>query len=233
MDFVSSLSEKTERLRELETEIRELKQMVGTKKTQIEKMRKEMTEKIEKAEFELTEAKLKKEPDGKILSVDKERQIVYVDLTRKDKLIAGLKFKVFEIGRGGIKKDKGEIEIIKIGEDRSIGVITEVIDENRPIVAGDYVYDIHFERGKPRHFAFIGLVQGRYSWESLKELIKRNGDYFDDEITEETDYVVVGIIKYDKEHKYLINPGFEKADRLGIRMITERHLYQYLGLPWR
>jgi hypothetical protein len=189
---------------------------------QLEKDLHEMRERLDWLTLGFEEAKAKKEADGKIVSVDRELGLVYLDLGRLERVIPGMLFKVYSLKKGGTKADRGLIRLVEVGEKHSKGII---VVEPSPIREGDFVYDEFFEPGRPRTFAFAGELIGRIPSGELAKLIRGFGDKFTPVANAKTDFLVVGR-GYEKDPNYAI------AQKWGIKVIREKDLYRYLGLTW-
>lgn len=170
------------------------------------------------------EARERREPDGEVVGVIGERQIAYIDLLHKDRLFRGTKFRVYSPERGGIKIDKGEVEVIEVRENgTSIVSITKVIDPKDPIKPGDRIYNEMYEKGKARYIAFAGRLPGRLSNDEAANIIRKFGDFYQERVDEKTNYLVVG-------EGYETDPNWALAQEWGVKILLERTLHEYLGV---
>lgn len=185
------------------------------------------------------EAKERKEPDGTILSIDETDGLVYVDLVHADRIFKGTRFKVYSLEKGGVKLDKGEIEVAEVRrEGSSKAAIVKVSKADDPLRVGDRIYNEFFERGKARRIAFAGRLTGTLSNEEASRKIRDFGDLYQDKVDETTNYVVVGEGYAgpdgqfgDEKTSADDHPNFRLAQELGVKILLERHLYEYLGVP--
>ncbi|MBI2931857.1 MAG: hypothetical protein HYY16_09415 [Planctomycetes bacterium] len=171
------------------------------------------------------EAKERKEPDGVVLAVDPEDNTAFIDLVHRDRIFKGTKFKVYSLEKGGTKVDKGEVEVIEVRPELSSRVaITSTTDPKDPIKPGDRIYNEFYEKGKVRYIAIAGRLSGKLSNEEAARLIREFGDVFQDKVDERTHYVVVG-------EGYENHPNYLLALEWGVKIMVERHLFDYLGVP--
>jgi len=168
-------------------------------------------------------AEERRDPDGLVLAVDDKLQIVWIDVTHADRLFRGTKFKVYSLRKGGEKVDKGEIEVVEVGKDRSKAAVVSLLTED-PIYPEDRVYNSYFERGTPRRIAFAGRFTGKLSNQEAERALREFGDQVQARVDENTDFVVVG-------EGFETHPNFESARVWGVKILLERYLYEYLGIP--
>ncbi len=187
------------------------------------------------------EAKERREPDGEILAVVDSRQIAYIDLLHKDRLFRGTKFSVYSLEKGGIKIDKGEVEVIEVRDSgSSVVAITKTDNASDPIKTGDRIYNEVYEKGKPRYVAVAGRLRGRLSNEEAASLLRKQGDFYQEKVDERTNYLVVGEgyagrdgvagLKAEDPGAADDDPNFRLAREWGVKILLERTLYDYLGV---
>lgn len=190
---------------ELEKEIAELQKRIDTVK---------MTKELAKERIE--------EADGRILAVDSEMRYAYIDIGRKDGVTRGGVFLVFDLLKGGKKKEKGEVRVEEVHEHVSKVSIIKEFDPDDPVVKGDLIFSEVFEREKVKVFVFIGRMRGKYTNEEARRKIMEVGWQVADKVTPETSYVVLG-------EGFEEDENFEEARRLGVHIIREHELIEMLG----
>ena len=122
-----------------------------------------------------------------------------------------------------MKIDKGVVEVIEVGKERSkVAIISQITEE--PIQAEDRIYNEYFERDKPRFITFAGRFNGKLSNIEAARAVEKFGDTFQDKVNEHTNYVVLG-------EGYEHDPNFLIASEFGIKLLLEKYLYEYLGIP--
>ena len=140
------------------------------------------------------------EPDARIVKIDIETNVVYLDIGSDDHVYRGLTFSVYDqsapIPEDG--KGKAEIEIFYVGrnvsgaqinssstknaivpEDMVVNLIWDSETSNSFVVAGDFDFD---GDGRPEQNGF----------EKIEQLIERWGGRTVDDISIETDFMVAG-----------------------------------------
>lgn len=184
-----------------------------------------------------------KQPDGEIYSSSSDNDTCYVDLNRKDRLLRGMLFEVFRYKKGGKEVPRGLVQIIQVGEKMSKARIVERVYNGRtykmadrrdlpdhvlrefkidPLGGGDMIRNRLYDKTKKRVFVIAGKLTSSYKNEEAKRLIEELGDEVMPNISERTDFIVLGL-GYEKDKNYL------KAKELGIPKMSERELLMVLG----
>ncbi len=211
-----SIQEQLEKLAEItakgEEEMKVLRKDLGNVKDRIDQFQK-------RSEL----ARASTEADGRITHSVPTQNYAWIDLGSKHTLLAGTRFEVFGLDKGGKKVPKGEIEVLKVWEDNSQVAIIKTLDSERPIEGGDYITNEVFDRSKTKVFAFAGRFTGKYSNEEAKKKIEEIGGAVVELATLDTAYVVVG-----KDFESDIN--YAKAQDWGIIIIREKDLYELMGI---
>ena len=153
--------------------------------------------------------------DGKILSVDSRNKLVFIDIGSSDKAYRGLTFSVYDknipIPKDG--KPKAEIEVFDTQQDISVARIVSH-ESNQPIVPGDIVVNLIWDKDETNVFVIAGEFDfngdgvGDYNGRSkIVDLVERWGGKVADEISVETDFVVLG-----SPPKILTRPTHEQLE---------------------
>lgn len=154
-------------------------------------------------------------PDGKILLIDESTKIVHINLGSDDHVYRGLTFSVYEkntpIPKTG--KGKAEIEVFNVGKNISSARITSSNPKN-PIIVDDAVANLIWDSDKTNVFVVAGEFDlngdGKIDYdgaEKIKALIKKWGGRATDEISIDTDYLVLGTTPI-----VLQRPTFEQTE---------------------
>ena len=140
-------------------------------------------------------------PDARIVRVDLQNGLVTLDVGAKDHVYRGLTFAIYQ-SNTPIPEDgqgKAEIEVFQVGEQVSVARILRS-DKRNPVVAADLVVNLIWDPKTSNQFVVIGdfdLNQdGRIDpagAAQVKELIGRWGGRIQDDVTIDTDFIVVGI----------------------------------------
>ncbi len=140
-------------------------------------------------------------PDGKIMLVDNQLNVVHLNVGRKDKVYRGLTFAVYDknapIPPDG--KGKAEVEVFDVQDDFSVARIVKA-EIRRPIVADDVVANLIWDSDKRNLFVVAGnftqedAPEGELSItpDMIKLLITKWGGAVADEVGVNTDYLVLG-----------------------------------------
>lgn len=240
-DGPKGVAEKKARLNEISDQVAEQERRLAQFKDENDLKIRELESRINWFKHRREEARERREPDGEIVGVVEGRELAYIDLLHKDRLFRGTKFRVYAPHKGGVKIDKGEVEVLEVREaGSSIVAVTRVMDPSDPIRPGDRIYNEVFEKGRPRYIAIAGRLSGRLSNEEAATLIRRFGDHYQDRVDRRTDFIVVGEGYAGPDGKPGTTdgdpvgeddaPNFKLAREWGVRMILERTLYEYLGV---
>ena len=120
-------------------------------------------------------------PDGYITFVDLDRREVQVNINRHQGARPQMKMTIFDADSPGIptEKPKGNIELIQVGDQYSIGRIDRVNSTIDPIRVGDIVYSPAWSPEEPMRFALIGKIDvnrdGKDDRQDLKRMIEDAG----------------------------------------------------------
>lgn len=210
-------------LREKRLELETLRAKFKAERAALEAKRQEIQTRINHIKFKREEAEERKEPDGTVISVDLDRQLVYINLTRKDRLFRFMRFNVFAMEKGMVKVDRGIVELIDIGEEYSVCSIVRQTDPRNPIKKGDLFYNTYYDRDVPNHIVIAGRLT-RYSREEVAQKLRELGDVYQERVDDKTNYCIVG-------EGYENDPVYAAARDMGVRILVERYIYEYLGFP--
>lgn len=137
-------------------------------------------------------------PDGKVMLVDND--IVHLNIGSDDRVYRGLTFQIYnkgmpipENGRG-----KAEIEVFDVGKNVAQARVTRS-ERRRPIVAGDIVGNLVWDRDRTNTFVVVGDFDlngdGKPEYDAfdkLNTLIRKWGGKVADTVAVDTDYLVLG-----------------------------------------
>jgi len=163
------------------------------------------------------------EVDGEITNVAGGLRLAYVNLGRRQRLQRGMKFSVFHYGPGGVPQKKGEIEILDVQEELSKAAILSLRNERDPLVEGDLIANPIYRPNTTPNFVLCGQMR-RYSNDELGRLIEETGGKIQTKVSVDTDYVVAG----GDKAKYETDPNFRDAMQLGLRVMSEQDLLEFL-----
>lgn len=184
--------------------------------------------------------------DGVILSYDWKTRTGTVNLGARERVKAGYEFDVYTTRPGPEGPEKrimlGRIKLFTVRPETSLFKALESPHESpmRPIMAGHAVRSKLYDRRDRKVFVLKGWFPagGDYSKASLAGLIFKNGGIVDDDLTLDTDYLVMGV--YDEKGvpnpsaaaKLAIAEGaaaYKQADHSGTATILSvQKLLKYL-----
>jgi hypothetical protein len=140
------------------------------------------------------------EPDAQIVRVDLQNGIVYLDAGTQDHIYRGLTFAVYDrnkpIPESG--EGKAEIEVFQVNQQASAARIIKS-DKKNPIVKEDIVANLIWDSKTSNRFVVIGEFDinndgrpDRDGRQRIIELIQRWGGTLMDDVTVDTDFLVIG-----------------------------------------
>jgi len=154
-------------------------------------------------------------PDGKVILIDKQNNIVHLSIGSKDQVYRGLAFTIYDkympIPKDG--KGKAEVEVFDVEETISVAKIIPSVN-NRPILLNDKVANLIWSSDKANVFVVAGDFDldgnGSIDYDGvrkIKALIEKWGGKVAENISVETDFVLLG-----KQPRSLSEPTFEQRE---------------------
>ena len=146
------------------------------------------------------------QPDGKIILIDPQSKIVHINIGSDDRVYPGLTFEVYDkslpIPKDG--RGKAEIEVFDVGKTISSARIVTIPNPRNPIIQEDVIANLIWDKSTQNTFVVTGDFQNGDS-EKIKALIEKWGGFVENEVTANTDYVVLG-----NPPKLLMRPTVEQ-----------------------
>ena len=139
-------------------------------------------------------------PDGRIVSVNAQQGIVYLDLGSDAHIYRGLTFAVYDRANPVPEDGKGKAEI-KVFDVRSKVSVARIISEDKenPVLPEDIIVNLIWDKDKPNTFYVSGQFDldgdgkiDNYGTDKVVHLIKQWGGIVTDVIDINTDFVVAG-----------------------------------------
>ncbi len=149
-------------------QLREAQSQVEMKETEIERLKNRIRE-LERifGQFLLEGPRMELEADGQISAVVPQENLVYINLGRKDRLILGMKFEVFDAATGIILEErqgpgrvrelrgKATIEVVQMAEQSATcRVVRRAYGEQ--VVVGDLITNIVYDKSRTFKFFVYG-----------------------------------------------------------------------------
>lgn len=209
-------------------ELNELRKKNAEEVVRLEKARDELQVRLDWLILKIKEEREKKEPDGKVIFSDLERNIARINLKYGDRIFVGTRFWIFSIDIDGSKTDRGQVEVIEINDQYSVIKPIEIYHKDYKLNEGDCVFDEFYDKTKPKTFAVAGRLTWRLGLEELVKRLEANGDIYHKIVTDtkiqRTNYIILG-------KDYENDPNWALAQKFAVKPILERHLYHSLGIP--
>jgi hypothetical protein len=158
-------------------------------------------------------------PDGKIILIDDQAQVVHLNIGIEDHVYQGLTFTVYDRGASipADGKGKAEIEVFDLAKTYSAARITKS-KLNSPILQGDLVANLIWDPDRTNVFVVAGdfdldnngQIDGNGP-DKIKKLIEKWGGRVDNTISIDTNYLVLGeqpqILQKPTPEELDINPS--------------------------
>lgn len=140
------------------------------------------------------------EPDGKIILIDDQTQVVHLNKGSDDRIYQGLTFTVYDRGSSVTKDGKGkaEVEVFDVAKNYSAARIIQS-ELNKPILQGDIVANLIWDSDRTNVFVIAGEfdldkdekidVGGA---DRIRTLVEKWGGQVADTISINTDFVILG-----------------------------------------
>ncbi|MBU0617314.1 MAG: hypothetical protein KKI02_06340, partial [Planctomycetes bacterium] len=139
--------------------------------------------------------------DGRVLRAIPGSDVIYINLGEKDRIKPGLTFEVFSPTAAGERdgfRGKASVEVAAVMDTTAECLVTRAV-RGRPIVEGDVVVNIAYERNRLPKFVVRGEFDLNYDaqndWDGLEKvtaIIQAWGGQVVDSVDENTDFLVVG-----------------------------------------
>lgn len=172
-------------------------------------------------------------PDATVVSVDMQTDTVFIDAGSNDHVYVGLTFSIFD-KNAPIPEDglgKAEIEVFGVTETVSVARFVSHSKKN-PVVPEDIVVNLIWDSEKSNSFVVAGNFDfdrngkidhdGR---EKIVQLVERWGGRILDEVTIETDFVVLGtrprVMKKPSRSDYEIDPMIKQRYETSQRKVSQ------------
>ena len=157
------------------------------------------------------------EPAGTVILVDEVAGIM-VDIGHREGVRRNLKFDIFRQRPDGTREKRGTLIIKSVFEQISRGVLEEGINPVGVVATDDIIINPAFDPGRKRVFVADTTFTDPER-ETLRELLAEYGSVLEDEVTPQTDYLIVGRRRGGK---------VEEAEMWNIPLIRQEDLRRFL-----
>jgi hypothetical protein len=186
--------------------------------------------------------------DGNITNVSQGGNMVWINLGSADSLRPLVTFSVYDSDTNDTSKmdPKGTIEVTAVMADHQAEARITSDDPRNPILRGDKIYSPAWQRGRPLHFAFTGIVDvnddGNSDLQLVRNLVTLNDGVVDAYLSDEgnvegamsvsTRYLVLGDVPQGAlriKHSDGWGNMNKEAVSLGIETITLDQFLDQMG----
>jgi len=165
-------------------------------------------------------------PDGKVLSYDPTTGKAFIDIGSSDMLRRGTRFRVYEVGKGGVRTAKCWLTVTNTGPNMS----ECHVDSGGAPDANDILINPVFDKGDTVRFVMLGELTGRYNRETAARILGKLGAKVEDSVNIRTDFLVLGMKESEDEDDIEDRDDYKNAQRWGVEMIRARDLQPFLQL---
>jgi len=173
------------------------------------------------------------QPDARIVDIDRQTNVVYLDIGSSDHVYRGLTFSVYDknvpIPEDG--KGKAEIEVFHVSDTVSAARINTSSKKN-PIVHEDIVANLIWDSKTSNVFVVAGQFDfdrdgriDRDGKEKVEQLIERWGGHLATEVTINTDFVVLGVpgrsLEKPTRQQVELDPMVEQRYQASVASVQE------------
>ncbi len=157
------------------------------------------------------------EPAGTVILVDEVAGIM-VDIGHREGVRRNLKFDIFRQRADGSREKRGTLVIKSVFEQISRGVLEEGINPVGVVTTDDIIINPAFDAARKRVFV-ADTTFTEPERETLRELLAEYGSVLEDEVTPQTDYLIVGRRRGGK---------VEEAEMWNVPLIRQEDLRRFL-----
>lgn len=140
------------------------------------------------------------QPDGEVILVDEAAGVVRVNLGSEDRVYRGLTFAVYDRSAGVTPNEEPKAQVEVFAVDRRTSAARILSAERRnPIITGDIVANLIWDCDARNQFVIAGHFDldgdGKLDYDAIRKiesLIQKWGGTVSNEVSAETDYVILG-----------------------------------------
>ncbi len=215
------------KVRESQTELETSRETFNKEKQGLLTDRKDLESTVRAVKSEQRIKRATVTSDGKVLSADPKTGAVFIDLTSKNMVRRGTRFKVFENGKGGERIHKGYVTVTDVGAAMSEAKVDESTGSGA-IGAGDWLYSPIFEASETVTFAFLGQLPGRYSREVASRILENAGAKIGEKVDVSTTFLVLGEKEDAEAEELTASADYKNALLWGVEIIRAQDLAPFL-----
>jgi hypothetical protein len=173
-------------------------------------------------------------PDGKVLDVSEKLNLAWIDLSKGNRLYAGMRFTIVD-GRPGNDTIKARCEVLQVGDVMSEVLFFDQRDPFDPPTSGDIIYNPIYDPVGIRNAVLVGRFSGTYNENEVRALLDGIRINLQDKLDKTTDYLVVGAeLYFDEDGEPLEDPMqpsdlpvYKEAEAMGVRIVPIKLINDY------
>ncbi len=230
-DLERQVSEARENFKASDNGINKLKQELADTRAGFERDRLSLQTRMDEQGRKLNS--FVKEPeraDAKLLQVSKDLGLGWIDIGSKERLAAGMKFRVVS-GSHNSKQVKAWCEVTNVKGGMAEVRLYDQADPMDPPVAGDVVFNPLFDPRGER----AALLIGRLDHNQIEPLLKGMGMGVQTKLDKSTDFLIVGGEMYTDENGQPVETPIQPSDlsvykdavAQGVQIVLVKDLRQY------
>lgn len=170
-------------------------------------------------------------PDGTVLAVSSELGRAWIDRGADDRVTVGM---TFEVRNANTNAVKGKLRITAVEAGRSEATVVSQVDQYDPVRADDIILNAVYDPSRKPVAALLGNGFGKYNANDMRSMLERVGIEVREEVSAETDYLLLGTPFFDEETGDVMNwdssDSHKAATSLSVAVIPMRDWSQWLGL---
>ncbi len=168
--------------------------------------------------------------DGSVLTAASDLGVVWIDRGFSQRVTAGMEF---EVRNAVTQKVKGRVKVTRTEQNRSEAKILAQADKYDPIRTDDRIFNAVYDATRTPVAALLGNGFGRYDAADLRAMLKDVGVEVRDQVTSETDILLLGTPFFDEETGDMMpwegTEAYKSATALAVEVIPMRDWLQWLG----
>lgn len=199
-DFSQLIAERDASLKQIEAQIAQKDQEIATLKRRINELQPKAGEGRGIAVVDAATL-----PDGAIASILQEENLVYIDRGRRQHIVPGMTFEVYDRATGVARDEHGDlrgkatIEVVSMSDESSVARIVRRVPR-KSVLEGDIIANAVYDP----NYKFKFMVFGDFDIDQIgqpsssdklriKTVITQWGGTLTDDLTYDTDFLVLGI----------------------------------------
>jgi hypothetical protein len=138
------------------------------------------------------EIALKEDPkDGEVLVADQRKGLVFIDRGRNFRVAPDMKFRVWRLGKGNVREDVAEVEVIEVDDTRSTCRILKWFNTRVPVAQGMSISNPFYDPHKKLRIHIYGNLR-YYPSDLAKRRLAESGCTVSDRLDDTVNVVVLG-----------------------------------------